>query len=246
MSETIARPRGRAASKPRAGAAATKERILDSALTEFSEHGFDGSTMRDIAARAGVNHAMIRYYYATKEQLWRAAVTRMFERVNAEIDYSSEFLEGMSTVEGFKEFLRRYVRYCAHHPEHARLMVQESIRGGDRLAWAVEEFILPKNRTLAPHILDLIEAGKLPNVSPMSLLYTIAAACQTPYMLAAEMSLVFGVDTRSPEAVEAHVEAVVALVFGERRGASDTAPAPESAPGWIRRKPGARARLQSV
>ena len=53
MVQKAPKPRCRAASKPRGGAAATKERILDSALKVFSEHGFDGTTMREVAATAG-------------------------------------------------------------------------------------------------------------------------------------------------------------------------------------------------
>ena len=213
MVQKAPKPRCRAASKPRGGAAATKERILDSALKVFSEHGFDGTTMREVAATADVNHAMIRYYFSAKEQLWRAAVTRLFERIDIEIDYTGEFIEGLHTAEGFKEYLRRYVRYCAHHPEHARLMVQESIRGGARLKWAVDHFIRPKHELLAPHIRALIGEGRLPDVSLISLIYIIAAASQAPYMLSAEVKMVSGVDMLAPEAVEAHADAVVALLF---------------------------------
>lgn len=237
MSDAKPKARGRAASGANGGSAATKQRILDSALMAFSEHGFDGTTMRDVAAVAGVNHAMIRYYFETKEQLWRAAVTRLFARIDEELDYTDDFRAAMSTEEGYKEFIRRYVRYCARHPEHARLMVQESIRGGERLQWAVDNFIRPRARHFsAPPILDLIEQGKLPNVSPISMLYIMAAASQVPYMLGAELSLVFGVDPRSEESVEAHIEAVIAVLFGERRGASDAAPVPKGVPDWITRR----------
>lgn len=244
MAELKTKPRARAAAKPRGRAAATKQRILDCALKVFSEHGFDGTTVRDVAADAGVNHAMIRYYYSTKEQLWRAAVTHLFERIDTEIDYSSGFLETLPIEDGFKEFIRRYVRYCARHPEHARLMVQESIRGGERLKWAVDEFIRPKHKLLATPTLALIEAGKLPDVSPMSLIYIIVAASQVPYMLQAEMEMVFGADLQSKQAVEAHADAVVAILFGERRGGATATPQLKDAPQWARRKPakGAKAR----
>jgi TetR/AcrR family transcriptional regulator len=237
MGEPNTKLRARAAAKPRGRAAATKQRILDCALNVFAEHGFDGTTVRDVAADAGVNHAMIHYYYSNKEELWRAAVAHLFGRIDKEIDYSAEFLETLPTEAGFKEFVRRYVRYCARHPEHARLMVQESIRGGERLRWAVDEFIRPKHQLLAPATLALIEAGKLPDVSPMSLIYIIVAASQVPYMLQAEMEMVFGADLQSHQAVEAHADAVVAILFGERRGDAKAAPPLRDAPQWARRKP---------
>ena len=43
--------------------------------------------------------------------------------------------------------VRKYVRYCADHPEHARIMVQESYQGNPRLSWAEKQHIVSR-RTL--------------------------------------------------------------------------------------------------
>ncbi|WP_175912810.1 TetR family transcriptional regulator, partial [Burkholderia sp. BCC1640] len=45
----------------------TRSEILAIALEQFSTRGFDAVSVRDIADAAGVNHAMIRYYFANKE-----------------------------------------------------------------------------------------------------------------------------------------------------------------------------------
>ena len=58
----------------RAAGQGTRERILTAALESFSQAGFDGTTTRDLAARAGVNLGLIKYYFDSKEKLWRAAV----------------------------------------------------------------------------------------------------------------------------------------------------------------------------
>lgn len=47
----------------------TKERILEAASVEFAERGFDGARVDEIAKRAGVNKALIYYYYKSKEEL---------------------------------------------------------------------------------------------------------------------------------------------------------------------------------
>lgn len=49
--------------------------ILDAAIKEFSTKGFDGARTASIAAGAGVTHAMLHYYFRTKERLF----TRIFE-----------------------------------------------------------------------------------------------------------------------------------------------------------------------
>ena len=51
-----------------------KETIIDSALELFSTKGFEGTSVREIAADAGVNVAMINYYFGSKEKLFESVV----------------------------------------------------------------------------------------------------------------------------------------------------------------------------
>lgn len=52
---------------------ATKSRILDAALSEFSVRGFHGTTTRSICERAEVNGAALNYHWGSKDKLWLAA-----------------------------------------------------------------------------------------------------------------------------------------------------------------------------
>lgn len=67
---TPKRRRGR----PRAGSSGTRERILAAAIDEFGEAGYDGATMRGIAARAGVDSALVHHYFGTKADLFGETV----------------------------------------------------------------------------------------------------------------------------------------------------------------------------
>lgn len=51
-----------------------KEHIVSAAIELFAENGFEGTSVRDIAASAGVNIAMINYYFGSKEKLFEAMV----------------------------------------------------------------------------------------------------------------------------------------------------------------------------
>lgn len=59
----------------RRDATATKAALLDAARELFIERGFDRTTVRDIATRAGVNQALLFRYFGSKESLFRAAMT---------------------------------------------------------------------------------------------------------------------------------------------------------------------------
>ncbi|MGL6158869.1 TetR/AcrR family transcriptional regulator [Microbulbifer sp.] len=194
-------------------AEATREKILDVARQHFAENGFSGTSLRDIARDCGVSHAMIRYHFATKDNLWREAVRDMFARLRAELGVAEGELASLDTLEGLREFLRRYIHYCARHPEHARIMISESVHGGERLQWMAQEFIQPGHAIYAAPIRRHMEKGNLPQAWLPSLMFTVAAICQMPFVLAPEAKEVYGVDMLSEPAVEAHVDSVLSLLL---------------------------------
>lgn len=58
----------------RSGESGTREAILEAARQRFAEHGFDGATIRGIAADAGVDPALVHHYFGTKERLFVEAM----------------------------------------------------------------------------------------------------------------------------------------------------------------------------
>ncbi|MFI1919110.1 TetR family transcriptional regulator [Nocardia sp. NPDC020380] len=62
-------------------AAATRAALLTAAQELFAERGFDRATVRDIAARAGANQALLFRYFGSKEELFRAAIADRGHRV---------------------------------------------------------------------------------------------------------------------------------------------------------------------
>ncbi|QNA91862.1 MULTISPECIES: TetR family transcriptional regulator [unclassified Microbacterium] len=56
------------------GGSDSRERIIAAAVDEFGEQGYDGSTIRSIAARAGVDSALVHHYFGTKADLFAEAV----------------------------------------------------------------------------------------------------------------------------------------------------------------------------
>lgn len=77
MTETdgTSRRRGR---PPRTEAADTRDRILAAAREEFSERGYEKTSVRGIAKAAGVDSALVHHYFGTKEQIFEAAIEVAF------------------------------------------------------------------------------------------------------------------------------------------------------------------------
>ncbi len=66
-------PAGRGRTGRRPGGEDTRGRILEAARGAFGERGYDGATVRDVAARAGVDPALVHHYFGTKQRLFVAA-----------------------------------------------------------------------------------------------------------------------------------------------------------------------------
>jgi AcrR family transcriptional regulator len=196
---------------------ATREAVLDAALSLFAERGFGGASIRDIARRADMSHAVIRQHFGAKVDLWRAAVARMFARMSMEMDVDSWGRHRPLQVR-LEAFVRNYVIYCARHPEHVRIMMHESLGESARLKWMVETHIAPAHRSIEPLLREAMEAGCVPKMPIISLIYTISAAAQSLFALGAEARHIYGVDTRTAAVVSQHAEALVSL-FVVCRGA---------------------------
>lgn len=189
---------------------ATRQRILDEALQQFSRHGFDAVGIRDIAEAAGVQHGLIKYHFGTKDQLWRDAVSFLFKRMNQLLRIPPEEADLPSDV-ATEKGLRRYVRYCAQHPEHARLIAQESFRDSARLEWAAKEFIRPSHDLLLPRWQEMMQAGIMPTLDPTLMIYALTGAAQSLFNIAAEAKHSHGLDALSEPVIEQYCDAIIAL-----------------------------------
>lgn len=75
----------------------TKGAILRAAMAEFAQKSVDGARTREIAARAGVNHAAINYYFGGKNEMYAEILKTSVEHFNA------EYAEFMSECDAFIE-----------------------------------------------------------------------------------------------------------------------------------------------
>ncbi|MFJ5305778.1 TetR family transcriptional regulator [Streptomyces sp. NPDC088350] len=75
MTDATAKRRGR---PPRTESADTRDRILSAAREEFSERGYEKTSVRGIAKAAGVDPALVHHYFGTKEQVFESAIEVAF------------------------------------------------------------------------------------------------------------------------------------------------------------------------
>jgi AcrR family transcriptional regulator len=90
----------------------TRARILDAALAVFSEHGFDGSSLQEIADRLDLTKAALYYYFRSKDELLQALVGPAITDIDAVLDAHAGEQDSPSRR---RQFMQDYLDYLLRH-----------------------------------------------------------------------------------------------------------------------------------
>ncbi len=189
------------------------ERLIDSALQEFATHGFEGASTRAIAKRAGAHQPQINYHFASKGELWKAVLLKLL----GELDEAIVTEPGMGRRETMKAIICGVVEMAAKRPELNRIMIHEGTHPSERLAWLVETQIRPRSEGLLALWTDLVDSGEAVPMSPDLVYHVLIGAASLLHANAPEARLLLGIEPSDPEIVQAHAEALVAMLLPEPR-----------------------------
>ena len=114
--------------RPRADDPEARAKILAAAEELFAEQGFAGVGIRQIAAAAGVNGAMIHYYFTNKEGLYLAVMETAAATVRSLI--ADSVTAEVTLEERLTRFAKGYAAYIFGHPHLARILAREMLSGG--------------------------------------------------------------------------------------------------------------------
>ncbi|HEY5877249.1 MAG TPA: TetR/AcrR family transcriptional regulator [Ilumatobacteraceae bacterium] len=198
----------------RPSADATRERILAAALDLFSERSFDGASTREIARHAGVTQGLLNYHFSSKDELWRAAVDGIFAELTEALDKRADGLRGVDELTIAKLLIREFVSFSANYPQLHRIITQECKTDGPRMDWLVERHVRPRYEQTTALFAQLVRAGHVADIPVAHLYYILTGAGPTMFVLAPECRRLSGIDPHAPETIEAHADAVIALLFG--------------------------------
>ena len=187
----------------------TKQKLLDAALDAFSENGFQGTSTRNIAERAGVHHPLITYHFKNKEELWRAAADRIFTEFNAALAAAAEAQAGECPKARMSAMIRAYVHYAAGQPALHKIMVQESSRPSRRLDWLINTHLRPLYEAAVEDIKILQERGVTPPGDPALLFNLIRVSSGALLALALELKGTSNIDLERPGQLDALADMII-------------------------------------
>ncbi|MCB4767605.1 HTH-type transcriptional regulator RutR [Ancylobacter sp. Lp-2] len=154
---------------------AKRTAILDAALGLFSRAGLHGTTVEQIAEDAGVSKTNLFYYFASKEEIYVAVLSRLLD----------EWLAPLRAIEpeadpvvAIGEYIRRKILFSRTQPEASRLFCLEIVQGAPLLKHELETSLKQLVDAKAAMIRDWSAAGKLAPVDPHHLIFAIWATTQ--------------------------------------------------------------------
>jgi TetR/AcrR family transcriptional regulator len=109
----------------------TQEKIFDAAAEIFEEKGLAGARMQNIADKAGINKALLHYYFRTKEHLFEAVFTKLagkiFSRFTPILDSS------MSLEDKIRFFFREHIAFLQKNPRLPGFILNEVNHNPERI-----------------------------------------------------------------------------------------------------------------
>jgi TetR/AcrR family transcriptional regulator len=156
----------------------TREKIKAAAFEEFASRGYDGARMQEIANHAGVNKAMIHYYFQTKENLFRTIILEAFKNLFVRFSEIWRY-ENLQPNELIPKLVHTHLQFLADQPYLPQMMGRELNSGNPIVENVLKDLFdeMLKNTTGGPAklIANWTQSGLIRNVDPQQSIWNIVA-----------------------------------------------------------------------
>lgn len=172
----------------------TEQKIFDAAHEVFVQKGMDGAKMQEIADRAGINKALLHYYYRSKEKLYEMVARAIIGRA---VPIIREFLEtDYPLEEKIRHFVTFYVDLIARNPYIPIFVISEMNKHPDRFIDHILPKEIPKPDVFLRQVEAEIAAGRIRPIKPQHLLVNMVSLCIFPFMAKPMLRIVIGMNAQ--------------------------------------------------
>ena len=149
--------------------------ILEAGLDVFSQHGFRGATLDQIAEAAGLSKPNLLYYYPSKDAVYLALLDQLLEtwldplrHMNPKGDPVAEILA----------YVRRKLELSRDYPRESRLFANEMLQGAPKMMAVIEGPLRTLVDEKAAVLRRWMAEGRIAQVQPVHLIFSIWALTQ--------------------------------------------------------------------
>lgn len=151
------------------------EAILEAALEVFSQAGFRGATLDQIADRAGLSKPNLLYYFPSKDAIHADLIAGLLK---VWLDPLRELDAAGDPVEEILAYVRRKLELSRDFPRESRLFANEILQGAPRIQGPLHDGLKPLVDAKAAVIAAWMDAGRLAPLDPHHLIFSIWATTQ--------------------------------------------------------------------
>ncbi len=191
----------------------TEQKILQSAKNVFYRRGFYGARMQEIADEAGINKAMLHYYFRSKDKLFyrifSESLTELFSSVSMKLDSDMPFREKI------EDFVDSYISFIEKNPFVPGFILHEMNHNPERLEDIVSHLFenLPRMKLLN-EIQKEIDAGRIIKINPKQFVINMLALCVFPFIAKPLISHILDFDdTEFKQLIEERKKILPQIIF---------------------------------
>jgi TetR/AcrR family transcriptional regulator len=158
----------------------TEEQVLKAAIMVFQRDGFDGARMQEIADLAGINKAMLHYYFRSKEKLFQAVFVSIMKQVISEL--GSVMQSEIHLFDKIRLFFDKHISFMQKHQYIPGFIIGELNRNPQLVVDAMQQINVQNTfGGFVKQIKEAVEHGEIKAIDPVQLFVNMLALSVFPF-----------------------------------------------------------------
>lgn len=203
-----AAPRPAGASRP-----GVRNQILEAALAEFAEKGFQEASLAAIARRLGVTAPLVLYHFGSKANLWREALEVFCASFASVVDEAIAEGSSLDGREALRVLVRRLVRFFATNRAACRVLRDEGGVEGEHSEWFASQNLRPVIGRIEAVYRRAVDEGTVRPAPFHTTFFMILGAASCYLESRGLVARLFGAADEGEDWIDGYAEQVVGLCF---------------------------------
>lgn len=157
-----------------------EQKILEAAKQVFMENGLDGARMQDIADKAGINKALLHYYFRSKDKLFERIFIEEAQKFMPRV--TEIMLSEMTLFEKIEKFMNQYIDTLIQNPMLANFILNEIHRNPKEMMTKIWGNHRPPIDKVEEHVAKLVKKGEIKPIKGYELMINMVSLCIFPFL----------------------------------------------------------------